>query len=108
MNKLAQSFGKFVLSMTFSIVVGIYNAWLFKDLWNWFVSPSFGLPEIGTAMAYGLLIVAAWPLTHILFFTNQVYDKQDDSVGVIVRGLVISFAHTFVWAISYVLANNFI
>ncbi len=108
MSKLAESFGKFVLSMTFSIVVGIYNAWLFKDLWNWFVSPSFGLPEIGTAMAYGLLIVAAWPLTHILFFTNQVYDKQDESVGVIVQALVISFAHTFVWAIAYVLANNFI
>ncbi len=108
MSKLAESFGKFVLSMTFSIVVGIYNAWLFKDLWNWFVSPSFGVGEIGTAMAYGLLIVAAWPLTHVMFFANQVYDKQDDSIGVIGRWFVISFVHSFIWVIAYVLANNFI
>lgn len=108
MGKLAEEFGKFVFSMAFAIVVGIYNAWLFKDLWNWFVSPSFGVQEIGTAMACGLLIVAAWPLTHILFFTNQVYDNQSDSVGVIARGVVISFAHTFVWAIAYVVAKNFI
>jgi len=108
MGKLAEEFGKFVLSLSFSIVVGIYNAWLFKDLWNWFVSPSLGVAEIGTAMAYGLLTVAAWPLTHVLFFANQLYDKQDDALGVIGRGFVISFAHTFIWIISYVLANNFL
>lgn len=108
MGKLAESLGKFVISLSFAIVLGIYNAWLFKDLWNWFVSPSFGVQEIGTAMAYGLLIVVAWPLTHILFFTNQVYEKQGDAVGVIARGLAFSFANTFVWGIAYVVAKNFI
>ncbi len=107
MSKLAEEFGKFVLSMTFSIFAGIYNAWLFKDLWNWFVAPTFGMGNIGTAMAYGLLIVAAWPLTHILFFTNQSYEKQDAKIGQFARGILISFVHSVIWVIAYVVANNF-
>lgn len=108
MGKLVEAFGKFVISLSFAIVLGIYNAWLFKDLWNWFVSPSFGVQEIGTAMAYGLLMAFAWPLTHVLFFSSEVYDKQDGAVSVYGRGFVLSFAHTFIWVIAYVVAHNFI
>lgn len=110
MKELSEAFGKFVFSFGMALVLGVYNAWLFKDVWNWFISPAIGVGAIGTAMAYGLLMAFAWPLTHILFFTQSAYDEgaEDKKLGTVARGLVICFAHSVVWLIGYIIAHNFI
>lgn len=108
MRELSEAFGRFVFNFVFSIIAAIYNAWLFKDLWNWFVSPATGAPSISTAIAYGLLMVAAWPLIHILFFTSFIHEKTDGKFSNAARTLTITFVHTMTWGIAYVIAHNFV
>ena len=110
MKELSEAFGKFVFSFGMALVLGIYNAWLFKDVWNWFISPAIGVGTIGTAMAYGLLMAFAWPLTHLHLFTQSVYDDGDKAkrLGTVARGVVGCFAHTIAWLLAYVVANNFL
>lgn len=55
----------FVCLMILGVVTAVYNAWLIKDLWNWFASPAFGVGEIGTALAFGVMLLVNRP------FINQ-------------------------------------
>lgn len=47
--------------MVLSAIVGFYNAWLFMDMWKWFIVP-IGAPELSFWAIYGLTLVIAWPL----------------------------------------------
>lgn len=109
MKELSEAFGKFIFSFAMSIAFSVYNAWLFKDVWGWFVVPAFGVAEIGLALSFGLLMTIAWPLAHLHLFGQWLYDRGDEKkVGPVGRGFTISLAHSLVWVIGYVVAHNFV
>ncbi len=39
-----------------SVGIGLYKAWVFMFLFNWFVSPTFNLPEINYIMSFALIL----------------------------------------------------
>lgn len=112
MGKLAEAFGNMIFGFVIAIGFNIYNAWLFKDLWNWFIASNFNLPQIGTAMAMGILIVLVWPLVGaILAIVRAVGAKESEEPSVIssvLFQLMASFVHTLSWVMGYILVRNFI
>lgn len=112
MGKLAEAFGNMIFGFVIAIGFSIYNAWLFKDLWNWFIASNFNLPQIGTAMAMGILTVMAWPVVGgIVAVIRTVGYKQAEGNAVLSSlgwQLMISFIHTMSWLIGYILVRNFI
>lgn len=112
MGKLAEAFGNMIFGFVIAIGFSIYNAWLFKDLWNWFIASNFSLPQIGTAMAMGILMVLVWPLVGaILAIVRTVGAKDAEAhplLSSVVFQLIASFVHTLSWVMGYILIRNFI
>ncbi len=51
-------FGLAVLVVVTIIVSSLMNGWVLSILWDWFVSPLFGLPPLSIAAAIGFSLVA--------------------------------------------------
>lgn len=112
MGKLAEALGNMIFGFIIAVGFTIYNAWLFKDLWNWFIASNFNLPQVGTAMAMGILTVMVWPVVGgIVAVIRAVGYKQTQGNAVMSSlgwKLMISFIHTMSWLTGYILARNFI
>lgn len=112
MGKLAEAFGNMIFGFFIALGFSIYNAWLFKDLWNWFIASNFNLPQIGTAMAMGILTVMVWPVVGgIVAIIRTVGFKQAEGNAILSSfgwQFMISFIHTMSWLTGYILVRNFI
>ncbi len=112
MSKLAVAFGSMIFSFVIALVFSIYNAWLFKDLWNWFIASNFSLPQIGTAMALGVSMVICWSRVALFAYTTRLVGKKEVEknpiIATIVWQFMISFVHTLSWITGYILVRNFI
>jgi len=54
-----EAFGKIIAIIVLTILSIFVGAWAFSTLWSWFIVP-IGLPAIGYAHAYGLMIVTSF------------------------------------------------
>lgn len=112
MGKLAEAFGNMILGFVIAVGFSIYNSWLFKDLWNWFIASNFNLPQIGTAMALGILMVICWSRVGLFAYTTRLVGKKEVEehpiLATIGWQLMISFVHTLSWLTGYILVRNFI
>lgn len=111
MSKLAESFGAMIFGFILGIGFSIYNAWLFKDVWNWFIASTFSLPQIGTALAMGLLIVLTWPLVGAVTAVVRTVGAKEESNPMamsIFFQIIIAVIHTISWLVSYILVKSFI
>ena len=67
----------------------ILRGFVLKILWNWFVVPVTGLPELSIPMALGIALIVGF-LTYQHIHT----DKEDEEVfESIVKGIAISIIH---------------
>lgn len=112
MSKLAESFGAMIFGFILGVGFSIYNAWLFKDVFNWFIASTFGLPQIGTALAMGILIVVSWPrvgaVTAMVRAVGGASDEEHPLAASIGFQIVIAMVHTISWVVGYILVKNFI
>lgn len=60
-----------IITLAFTYVLTIWEAFAIKTLWAWFVATQFGLPLIGMAHAVGLALLAS-------LFTHQAPSNVDD------------------------------
>lgn len=58
-EKLMEIFGKIAAYIVMVTVIIFVGAWAFQTLFAWFLVP-LGLPAIGMAHAYGLMLVASF------------------------------------------------
>ena len=86
-----------LIVMALGLLLGVYNAWLFVDMWQWFVVP-LGMKPLTLWMAYGLLMVVAWPLAGTMSRVQQTYDKvTSDGTK---RSYLESLGNAFAWVIA--------
>jgi hypothetical protein len=95
-----------IIVILIGCVLELYNAWLFMDLWQWFVVP-LGLPSLTIWGAYGLMLVLSWPLVNLQKMTSS-----DENITEIVSnsiGNMVGFAavHTVMFFIGKIVAHNF-
>lgn len=55
MDSLAKSLGTVLFALFLIVVLGAYHAVAVMLLWGWFIVP-LGLPDIGMAHSYGLIL----------------------------------------------------
>lgn len=67
-------FGKIVGIILLTALTIFVGAWAFSTLWSWFIVP-IGVPAIGYAHAYGLMIVASF-----LKMRPKDFDTSSDTV----------------------------
>lgn len=53
-----------VLMFLFIMAGGIFEAFVVTKLWGWFVVPTFGLPELSIAVAFGIGMLIALVTNH--------------------------------------------
>lgn len=46
-----------MVSFVTSILALLLQSWVLSVMWSWFVVPAFGVKEIGTAVAFGLIVL---------------------------------------------------
>lgn len=96
-----------VIIMVVGFILGIYNAWLFIDLWKWFVVP-LGLPSLTLWAAYGLMLVLQWPLMSLHVRSELASEKEpsDAAATAISRGILLSAAHTVSFWVGWFIQAN--
>lgn len=52
-----EAFGKLMCTILFGAAAVASRAWALVILWRWFVVPTFHLPSLTWALAYGLVLV---------------------------------------------------
>ncbi len=98
-EKKQSSTAEEVLGFILSIPAGIYHAFVFSVLWQWFIATIFNLPIIGVAEAYALLLVVGF-----LKFTIGI--KQDEISNM--KRVVVSVVFSSVaWGMGAII-NQFI
>lgn len=83
-----------ILGVAGAISVGILtvmlNAWVLTYLWAWFVTPVFGLPQLGLASAAGIYLIVRY-LTYQFIDEHIAWWMVFYPLAVLLAGYVISF-----------------
>ncbi|QDJ96294.1 hypothetical protein Xoosp13_107 [Xanthomonas phage Xoo-sp13] len=94
-----------VVILAIGIPVGLYNAWLFIDLWKWFVVPLSpeNIPVLTVWWAYGLLYVIGW--SHMTTLVSLPGNVSDEDIGEcfankIATILAIAVVYTLMWVVA--------
>lgn len=94
----------FLVMVAIGLLFGLYNAWLWTDMWNWFIVPYFNLPNpITTVQMWGIILTMG-------ILTVGLYSKLEqhtptrtfpETLGAnFSGGVLVSISLTFVWAIA--------
>jgi hypothetical protein len=75
-----------------AIIVALLNAWAVTKMWAWFIVP-IGMPEIGMANIYGLMLIAN------LMKTNRAIDNAEFAKLLISRIMNILLILGFGWMV---------
>lgn len=100
----------FLVVFFITITFGIYNAWLFTDMWKWFAVPVLNVSVINTAQAFGLLMVIGWFLSPVLTQIERirlaVVDEDDSEFyGIMMRAVTTSIGHACAFTLSFFVAK---
>ena len=57
MKELMESFGKLITVLLMLVLISIIGGFVIKTMWEWFVSPVFGLPSLTIGYAIGLMFI---------------------------------------------------
>ena len=71
-----------VVAVLLIVLLGVVRAWAITVLWDWFVVPTFGLPEISKVTAFGLGAFVS------LFTKYEVKEKNWDD-GTALMGTIL-------------------
>ncbi len=105
MEKFIASLIVFIIGLVF----GVYEAWLFMDLWEWFVVP-LGVPALNLWQTFGLLMVIGWRFMGVHASVLNVNKKEEDVAEFFGDGIGMAFGmaviYTIMWAIGLFVSAN--
>ena len=108
-------FTTFMCVLVMSLVFGLYDAWLFVDLWKWFIVPVVNVNLMNVPQAFGFLIVIGWFTTPVMSKVLDIAEATSDSSESFERisasfnhYVICSGAFTFAWLVSKYLVLQFI
>jgi hypothetical protein len=70
---------KSILKILLAPLAAIWGGYVLTVLWEWFVVPVFGLPQLGIAQGLGLWLVVGY-LTHQVSWQKEADELNDVSV----------------------------
>ncbi len=87
-----------LIVMAVGLLLGVYNAWLFVDIWQWFVDSLSEMKQLNLSMASIFSMVVAWPLAGTMTRVQQTYDRvTSDGMK---RSYLESLGNAFAWVIA--------
>jgi hypothetical protein len=80
-------FGQFLFGLFLNIPIGIFKAYVFSKLWEWFIVTTFALESINTLQAFGIMIVLSLVSPKRLDETIN----ESNFIGKILSNTILSF-----------------
>lgn len=89
-----------------SIVFGLYNAWLFSNMWEWYVTP-LGLPKLNVLGAYGFVMLISMLKLNMAVKLEQLTKQEEASPlqqvsRLIVESIGITVGLTIITVAGYI------
>jgi hypothetical protein len=89
-----------LLRAALGIASSVFGAFVFSKLWAWFVASKFGLPTVGVAEGWGLMMVIAFP--HVAKWSHDAVEKT--AHGQALTEAQLSIARSVGTACAYAIA----
>lgn len=92
------------LAIGFAVVLGLnlYEGWLFKDLWDWFVVP-LGVRSISTVWSAGILAALFFPILSVTASMPQIKKNTQDEDA---NEALLCLKMVGVWFLGWFLGMN--
>ena len=98
-----EKFGKFCMFCVLMALSALINGAAFSCLWEWFVSPKFGLPTLSIMEAYGLALTIG-----MVAIGMSKPDDNPDVMGVLLKGFAMTVARAVIMISAGWVAVQFI
>lgn len=91
----------FFLFVGITALGAIYEGFILKTMWAWFIVPTFGLPALSIPVAIGICLIMAF-LTHQIPPKSEPGREMQDSLTRMFNGFLLSTVIFFVgWVVTF-------
>ena len=100
-DKVFYTFVIIFIVIPFSILSGLYGAWLFTDCWKWFIVP-LGVPAINTLTAWGIIVMTLFfkPVKSAIDNDKPFKKQFRELVSLVVASY---FLYTYTWVFCLII-----
>lgn len=98
-NGILKAIGTAVVVFITFIIGFVYGAFSYgfvgMELWSWFISPVFGLPELSWGQAYGIVLVSSIFTYRPHYNTNKDEREKHEKIGQLIASLILPWIILF-------------